>query len=76
MPKEIWMFVVTQPFLLKSTEPNPKMFFRENLQKIIEDLFKSIYVSLGATTSCILYFCRLKSRRVAFSVPFNVIEMV
>ena len=35
--KNICMFAITRPFLLKSTEP--KLFFRENLQKIIEDLY-------------------------------------
>ena len=39
------MFAVTRPSLLKSTEA--KLFFHENLQKIIEDFFKNFYVSLG-----------------------------
>ena len=69
--QKICMFAVTRPSLLKST--NPKLFFPENLQKIIEDFLKNFNVSLGATTSCIYL---LKSQRFASSVPFNVIEMV
>ena len=54
--------------MLKST--NSK---RENLQNIIGDMFKNIYVSLGTTISCI---CLLKSQRFASSEPFNEIKMV
>ena len=49
------------------------LFFLENLQTIIADLFKNFYVSLGTTTSCT---CLLKSQRFALSVPFNVTDMV
>ena len=45
-------------------------FFRGNLQKTIECLFK---VSLGTATSCI---CLLKSHRFTSSMLFNEIEMV
>ena len=38
------MFAITQPSLLKSTN---QIFFGENLQKIIEKLSESFYVSLG-----------------------------
>ena len=41
-------------------------FFREN---IVGDLFKSFYISLGTTISCI---CVLKNQRFSSSVPFNV----
>ena len=64
------MFVVTRPSLLKKTDA--KRFFRENGQKLTEDLCKNFYVSLGTTTSSIRL---LKSQRFASSVPFNVIEM-
>ena len=43
---------------------------RENLQKPVEDLFKTFYFSLGTTTYL------LKIHRFASFVPFNVIEMV
>ena len=65
------MFAVTRPSLLIITER--KLCFRENLQKIIEDLFKNFYISLGTTTSGI---CLVKSQGFACSVLFNVIEMV
>ena len=52
--------------MLKST--NPK---RENLENIIGDVFKNIYVSLGTTISCI---CLLKCQRFASSEPFNEID--
>ena len=42
-----------------------KIFFRRNLQKIIEDLFKKFYVFLVTITSCI---CLLKSQIFASSV--------
>ena len=46
-------------------------FFRENVQKITEDLFKNLYVALGSTTSCIR---QLKCQRFVSSVPFNVMR--
>ena len=51
----------------------PSTFFRENLQKVIEDLFKNFYVSLYSITSCI---CLLKSQRFASTVSFNAIELI
>ena len=68
--KNICMFVVTRQYLLKITDP--KLFFRENLQKIIEDIFKNIYVSLGTTSD----ICLIKSQGFASTVPCNVIELV
>ena len=41
--KEKCMVAVTRPSLLKSTDP--KLFFRESLQKIIEYFFQNLYVS-------------------------------
>ena len=46
--KKICVFVVTRLSLLKDTE---------NLQNIIEDLFKNSHISLDITTFCI---CLLK----------------
>ena len=39
--KKLCMFAVTQPSLIKSTEH--KLFFREYLQKNIEELFENFY---------------------------------
>ena len=58
------MFAATRPALLK--------FFRENLKKSIEDLFKNFYVSFGTTTSGV---CPVKRQGFASSVRFNLIEM-
>ena len=55
------MFAAARPSLLKST--NPKLFLHENLQKVIEDLFKNFHVSLGTTISCI---CLLKRQICIF----------
>ena len=41
--KEKCMVAVTRLSLLKSTDP--KLFFRESLQKIIEYFFQNLYVS-------------------------------
>ena len=65
------MFAATRPSLLKSA--NPKLFFARITKKIIEDLFEIFQGSLGKITSSI---CLLKSQRFAFSLPFNVIEIV
>ena len=65
------MFAVTRPSLLNFTDS--KLFFSENLQKIIEDLLKNIYVSFGTTPSGI---CLVKRQGFPSSVPFNVIEIV
>ena len=54
------MFAITRPSLLKSTDP--KLFFCENLQKMIGDLSENFHVSLGTAGSCI---CLLKSLRFA-----------
>ena len=49
------MFAVTPPSLLKRTDPN--LLFARICKKIIEDLFKNFYVSLGTT---ILYLSTKK----------------
>ena len=48
-------------------------FFRENLRKIIEDLFRNFHVFLATTISCV---CLLKSQRFATAIPFNVTKMI
>ena len=53
--KNIYMFAVTRPSLLKSTDPKP--IFRENLQKIIEDLH------LFTENSEICIFCAIYCAR-------------
>ena len=58
--KNISMFAVTQPSLLKST----------NRQKIINTFFKTFYVSLDMLTSCIFL---LKSERFPSSMTFFVV---
>ena len=65
------MFAVTRPSLLKFTDS--KLFFSENLQKIIKDLLKNFYFSFGTTPSGIF---PVKRQGFASSVPFNVIEIV
>ena len=59
------MFAVTRPSVLKFTDNN---FFNEYLQKIIENLFKSFYLSFGTTASGI---CLVKRQGFASSVPVN-----
>ena len=71
MVKKTCMFAVTRQSLPKSTDP--KLFSQESEENYRRDLFKSFYVSLGTTTSCI---CLLKIPRLASFVSFKVIQMV
>ena len=65
--QKICMFAFTRQSLLNSSDPN--LFFRENLQKIKEDLSKKFNSCLDTVASCIFLL-------FASSVPFNVIEMI
>ena len=69
--KKISMSAVIRPPLLIFTDP--KLFFRENMQKFIEDVFKNFYISLSTTASGIGL---VKIQGFASSVSFNVIQMV
>ena len=58
------MLVITWSSLLKSIDP-------KNLQKIIEKPFKNFSEGTSTFGTCVI-----ASQGFAFSVPFNVIEMV